>query len=152
MPVSGGEPTVLANDVPPQFPFMLGPGGETYVASERTGPRAQVLSVKAVNGSVLKTITTNRNTRPLQFTADGRGIVLIEANTIAPTRIVSIAGGAYRDITSPKDYYDWVLGWSADGSAVYTWTEPNGEPALARVPVTGGEKASELRVFRCATC
>lgn len=147
VPVSGGDPVVVASDIPPQFPFVLGPGGESYVASEHPDPRTRTLYVKTASGALLKTINTNRNTRPIQFTPDGRAVILIEHNTIAPTRIVSIDGGAYRNVTNPKDYYDWVAGWTADGSAVFTWTEHNGDPVLARVPVSDSEKSSGPRVF-----
>lgn len=147
VPATGGEPTTVASDVSADFPFMLAAGGELYVAAEHPNPRSRTLYVKRLDGTVVKTIETNRNTRPVQVGADGRSVVLIESNTIAPTRIVSVDGGAYREITQPTDYYDWVAGWTADGTAVFTWTEQKGDPVLARVPTSGVEKGSSVLVF-----
>ena len=147
VPVSGGEPTVVASDIEADFPFMLGPTGDFYLAGETTDPRTRVLHIKNLDGSVRETITINRNSRPVHFTRDGRSLVMIESNTAAPTRIVPITGGAYKEITTPEQY-DWVAGWSPDGAAVFTWSERNGDPVLARVPVQAGQKASgEVRIF-----
>lgn len=137
VPVGGGEFVVVSRDLP-QGRLTVGPGAETFLVEENgDGPRDRTFKLIDRRGTVLKTIATNRNTIGTQVTRDGRSIVALERNVIAPTRIMPIAGGAYRDVTAPVTY-DWVMGWSADGSALYTWTEDNGAAVLAAVPVSGG--------------
>ncbi len=137
VPVGGGELVVMARDLP-QGRLTVGPGAETFLADENEDwTRDRTFKLIDRRGTVLKTIATNRNTIGTQVTRDGRSIVALERNIIAPTRIMPIAGGAYRDVTAPVTY-DWVMGWSANGSTLYTWTENNGDPVLAAVPVSGG--------------
>ena len=140
--LAGGEPEVIARDIPAGFPMSISAGGEYYVAMDNSDPRSRTLHLTHRDGTVLKSISVNRNTRPLGFTTDGRAILLLEDNVVAPTRVMSVSGGAYRDVTSPRNYYDWVLGWSGDGSTVYTWTEVDGQPLLAAAPVSGNVKSS----------
>ena len=137
VPVGGGELVVVARDLP-QGRLTVGPGAETFLAEENgDGPRDRTFKLIDRRGTVLKTIATNRNTTGTQVMRDGRSIVVLERNIIAPTRIMPIEGGAYRDVTAPITY-DWVMGWSADGTTLYTWTENNGAAVLAAVPVSGG--------------
>ncbi|MDP9178470.1 MAG: hypothetical protein M3O61_12385, partial [Gemmatimonadota bacterium] len=137
VPVGGGEPSVVSRDLP-LGRLIVGPGAETFLAEENgDGPRDRTLKLVDQRGTMLKTIATNRNTRGTQVTPDGRSIVAVEANVVAPTRIMPIEGGTYRDVTAPVTY-DWVMRWSGDGSTLYTWTEQNGAAVLAAVPVGGG--------------
>ncbi|HYN79898.1 MAG TPA: hypothetical protein VES88_00235 [Gemmatimonadaceae bacterium] len=133
----GGEAVVVSRGLP-LGRLTVGPGAESFLAEENgDGPRDRTLKLVDQRGTVLKTVATNRNTRGTQVTADGRSIVAIEANVVAPTRIMPIEGGTYRDVTAPVTY-DWVMRWSGDGSTLYTWTEQKGAAVLAAVPVGGG--------------
>lgn len=142
VPVRGGEPAVVSRKLPAQGRLVVGPGAETFLAEENgDGPRDRVLKIVDRNGNVIKSIPTNRNTSGAQIVSNGRGIVAVEANVVAPTRIMPVGGGAHRDVTDPVTY-DWVMGWSPDGSSVYTWTEHGGAAVLAAVPVAGGASRS----------
>lgn len=138
VPVGGGEFTIVSRALPAQGRLVVGPGAETFLSEENgDGPRDRTLKLVDRQGTVLKTLATNRNTSGAQVMQDGRSIVAVEANVVAPTRIMPVAGGAYREVTAPVTY-DWVMGWSGDGSTLYTWTENGGAGVLAAVPVSGG--------------
>ena len=140
--VAGGEPTVMSRDLPVQGRLVVGPDAQTFVTEENgDGPRDRILKVLDRSGKVLKTVTTNRNTSAAQLVSGGRALVVVEGNVVAPTRIMPLDGGTHRDITDPVTY-DWVMGWSPDGSAVYTWTEHNGAGVVAAVPVSAGTPRS----------
>ncbi len=137
--VAGGKPLIVTRDLPLGLHrFVVGPGAETFLIDEDgDGPRDRTLTLIDQRGKVLRTIRTNRNTRGTQLASNGRSIVTLEANIVAPTRIMPIEGGAFRNVTAPITY-DWVMGWSADGSTLYTWTEHDGKAVLSAVPVKGG--------------
>ncbi|MFN2397082.1 MAG: hypothetical protein ABR543_00320 [Gemmatimonadaceae bacterium] len=137
VPVAGGEFVVVSRDLP-LGQLVVGPGAATFLTQENgDGPRDRRFNLIDRHGAVLRTIATNRNTRGTQITPNGRSIVALEANIVAPTRIMPIEGGAFREVTAPVTY-DWVMSWSADGSTLYTWTEHEGAAVLAAVPVSGG--------------
>ncbi|MCA1602298.1 MAG: hypothetical protein LC776_11860 [Acidobacteria bacterium] len=138
VPLAGGKFVVVSRDLPLSQYIIPGPGAETFIIQQDgDGPRDRTLKLIDQRGTVLRTIATNRNTRAMQVTPDVRSIVAIEANVVAPTRIMPIGGGAFREVTAPITY-DWVMGWSADGSTLYTWTEHDGAAVLSAVPVSGG--------------
>lgn len=139
VPAAGGEIVTVSSDLPPLGQLLMGPGAETFaVMANGDGPRDRLFRIYDQQGKLLQTITSNRNTRVVQFTDDGRSLVAVEADIVAPTRIMPIAGGAYRDVTPPVTY-DWVMRWSEDGKTLYTWTERDGASVLAAVPVDGGD-------------
>ena len=142
--LSGGEPVVIAKDIPSNFPMVISPGGEQWIEMDNSDPRARTLHVKRSDGRVVKSVSVKRNTRALGFTRDGRSFLALEDNISAPTRVMAVTGGAYREITSTPDYYDWVAGWAADGSRVYVWTEHNRQPMLAAVPANANGKSSGI--------
>lgn len=138
VPVAGGELEVVARGLP-LGRLVFGPGAETYVWEDNTGgPRERTLELRDRSGNVLHAITTNRRTRASLVTPDGRGMIAVESNTVAPTRVMPVTGGAYRDLTPPEQY-EWVMRWSPEGDAVYTWTERDGEPVLAKIPLHEAE-------------
>ncbi len=137
--VGGGEPTVLATDVPHGL-VMLGPGAEYFMVMDNTNPREHMVRLMDPSGKVRQTLTLNRNAHPVHFTPDGRAFIAVESNIVAPTRVLSMADGKYQDVTNPIDYYDWPLGFTADNQAIFTWTMEQGNPVLARVSLTDGTK------------
>lgn len=138
VPAAGGEVEVVSTELPAQGQLLIGPGAEIFVRQEdEDGPRNRRFLVYDQRGRLLRTIAASRNTRPTQVTADARALVAVEADVVAPTRIMPVEGGAYRDITQPVAY-DWVMRWSDDGNTVYTWTEQDGKSVLAAIPVQGG--------------
>lgn len=141
VPASGGEFVAVSSDLPATGQLLIGPGAETFIVAENgDGPRDRVFRVFDQRGKLLRTIASNRNTRLTQVTADGRSAVAVEADVVAPTRVMPIEGGAHRDVTTPVTY-DWVMRWSDDGKTLYTWTEQDGAAVLAAVPVDGGAPA-----------
>lgn len=140
--VSGGDPMVVSRDLPVQGRLIIGPDAQTFVAEANgDGPRERILKILDRSGKVLRTITTNRSTSAAQIVSGGRALIAVEANVVAPTRIMPVDGGTHRDVTDPVTY-DWVMGWSPDGSAVYTWTEHDGAAVVAAVPVSAGAPRS----------
>lgn len=140
VPASGGEPVVLARLDVPRGWIVIGPDGERIAVEQNgDGPRERSIQIVDRKGTVLQTIATTRNTRTSGFTPDGRSLIAVESNVVAPTRLMALAGGAYREITPPASY-DWVLGFTPDGSAVYTWTEEKGKAVVARVALQGGAR------------
>ena len=135
---AGGEIVAVSNRLPPAGQLLIGPGAEIFVVAENADlPRNRLFKLYDQTGTLVRTIPVNRNMRATQVTRDG-ALVVVEADVVAPTRIMPIDGGAYRDVTGPVAY-DWVMRWSADGKTIYTWTERDGDPVLAAVPVAGGE-------------
>lgn len=146
VPVAGGKIMTVSSGLPAQGQLHVGPGAEIFVAQvDGEGPREQVVKLYDQNGKLLRTFASNRNTRVTQVMSDGRGLVAVESDVVAPTRIMTIEGGSHRDVTQPATY-DWVMGWSADGRTLYTWTEHEGKGVLAAVPVGGGAP----RIFSAA--
>lgn len=138
VPAGGGEIEVVSTELPARGLLLVGPGAEIFVRQEDAdGPRNRRFLVYDQRGRLIQTIAATRNTRPTHVTADGRALIAVEADVVAPTRIMPIDGGAHRDITPPVAY-DWVMRWSEDGNTVYTWTEHDGESVLAAIPVQGG--------------
>lgn len=136
--LSGGEIVTMSNDIPPVGQFVIGRGAETFVyQADAENPRDRFLKIFDRGGKLLRTVPVSRDTRVTQLTADGRSVIAVENNIVAPTRIMPIEGGSYRDITPPVSY-DWVMRWSKDGKTLYTWTEQKGEVVLAAMPINGG--------------
>lgn len=138
VPAAGGEIVAVSSQLPPAGQLLIGPGAETFVVAENADlPRNRLFKVYDQSGTLVRTIPVTRNMRATQITRDG-ALVVVEADVVAPTRIMPIDGGATRDVTPPNTY-DWVMRWSDDGKTLYTWTEQNGSAVLAAVPVDGGE-------------
>lgn len=138
VPVAGGEIVEVSSALPAQGQLHVGPGAEIFVAQvDGEGPREQLVKLYDQHGKLLRSFGSNRNTRVTQVMSDGRGLVAVESDVVAPTRIMPMDGGPYRDVTPPVTY-DWVMRWSGDGSTLYTWTEHAGQNVLAAVPVDGG--------------
>lgn len=143
VPVAGGEIVAVSNRLPAAGQLLVGPGAEIFVVAENADlPRNRLFKMYDQSGTLVRTIPASRNMRATQVTRDG-ALVVVEADVVAPTRIMSIEGGSHRDVTAPVAY-DWVMRWSDDGKTIYTWTEHDGDPVLAAVPVAGGEP----RMFR----
>lgn len=138
VPVAGGDIVAVSSALPAQGQLHVGPGAEIFVAQVNgEGPRDQLIRLYDRNGELLRTVASNRNTRVTQVMSDGRGLVAVESDVVAPTRIMPIEGGSHREVTQPVTY-DWVMRWSDDGRTLYTWTEHEGQGVLAAVPVDGG--------------
>ena len=104
---------------------------------EGPGPRDRTIEIVTDAGDVVQRIHTNTSTRPVGFSRDGRSVLLLETNVVAPTRAMSIAGGKPRDLTSGNSY-DWVMGFTDDGKGIFTWRQDDDSQLLAQVPLNGG--------------
>ncbi len=104
-----------------------------------TGPgqRDRWFEIVSFDGKLVARIPADREMNLSGFSPDGRALVVTQSDVAAPTRVMPVAGGAYRQITEPEGY-DWVAGWSADSRTVYTLTESGG-PALTIQPLDGGQ-------------
>ncbi len=101
------------------------------------GFSAPAYEIATFDGRTLARFGTPRNVQLQVPTPDGRGFVASRSNVVAPIRVVPVAGGAARQLTEAREY-DWPLGWSGDGSAVYVSTRTNGQEEVLRIPVSGG--------------
>ncbi len=89
------------------------------------------------SGRPIANIPIEGRKRPVAFTPDGRGVLLMENQTTAAIRVVPVQGGQYRAVTRGHAY-DWPLGWTPNGSAVIAETLVDEKRAVVIGPVSGG--------------
>jgi Tol biopolymer transport system component len=119
--------------------FAISPGAEfLLMQTAQAAPGvAPVLEVATIEGRPIARFALPRNMSATGFTPDGRGLMAVRSNMVAPIRIVPVAGGPSRQVTEARGY-DWPLGWSEDGSRLYVQTQANGHDAVLEIPVNGG--------------
>lgn len=135
IPAAGGEGVVIGRTS--RAVRDPGPGASHFVVVRNgAGPRERHFDVVSLADEVIATIPGSTDMQPAGFTPDGRSLLVRESDIVAPTRVMPVAGGAYREVTAPRGY-DWVAGWSADSKTLYTMTN-QGSNVLALVPLDGG--------------
>lgn len=140
---SGGTPQELPGIsilLPSTGPFHHISADGRYLLTridQGTGSSQPVFLLVTTDGRPLARFALRRNSMPTGFTPDGRGIIVVQSNIVAPIRVVPVAGGPVRQLTEAREY-DWPLGWSADGSRAFIQTQANGHQAILAVPVGGG--------------
>lgn len=97
----------------------------------------QVYEIATFEGRSVARFTAPRNMEAWNFTPDGRGLLAVRNDIVAPIRVVPVAGGPARQLTEAREY-DWPIGWSPDGSQLYVVTRANARVAILQVPVNGG--------------
>lgn len=103
----------------------------------------QVYEIATFEGRSVARFTVPRNMEVWNFTPDGRGLLAVRNDIVAPIRVVPLAGGPARQLTEAREY-DWPIGWSQDGSRLYVQTQANGHGAVLDIPVNGGPAAQWL--------
>ena len=68
------------------------------------------------------------------FTPDGRSLLAVSADVVAPTTVLPIDGGAARQLVEARAY-DWPLGWTADSRGVVLETPLNGARGVLVAPL-----------------
>jgi len=140
VPVAGGSAQEVGTVPLIEGPsFAISPGAEFVLTqTEQGGPGvAPVLEVATIEGRAIARFALPRNMGATGFTPDGRGLMAVRSNMVAPIRIVPVAGGPSRQLTEVRGY-DWPVGWSEDGSRLYVQTQANGHDAVLEIPVNGG--------------
>lgn len=139
VPVAGGPAQEVGTVPLIEGPsFAISPGAEFVLMQTEQGPGvAPVLEVATIEGRPIAHFALPRNISATGFTADGRGLMAVRTNMVAPIRIVPVAGGPARQLTEAREY-DWPMGWSQDGSHLYVQTSANGHTAILQIPVNGG--------------
>jgi hypothetical protein len=99
------------------------------------------LEVQTYDGRPVARIALPRGAQTGQagrvFTAGGKNVLAVVANTTNPMRLLPIAGGAPRQLGGASAD-EFPLGWSADGNEVFFAARVNGRQALMSAPVAGG--------------
>jgi Tol biopolymer transport system component len=139
VPVAGGSAQEVGTVPYSASTFAISPGAEFVLTrvGEQGPPPAPLFEVATVEGRPIARFTLPRGMSATTFTPDGRGLMAVQADMVAPIRIVPVAGGPARQLTEARSY-DWPLGWSQDGSRLYVQTEANGHNAVLEIPVNGG--------------
>ena len=71
------------------------------------------------------------------FAAGNGALIALRQNTVAPLRVVPVAGGPVKQLNDARTY-DWPLGWTADSKQVLFSTQLNGDKIMLLAPVDGG--------------
>jgi Tol biopolymer transport system component len=96
----------------------ISPDGRLFVTMEPgPGARERTFEVVTVNHDVLARFTTSHHVGAARLARDGRTLFGTEMQVEAAIRVVPIDGGAPRTVLA-NDFYNWPIGWTADGSAV----------------------------------
>ncbi|NJD11336.1 MAG: hypothetical protein FIB01_13170 [Gemmatimonadetes bacterium] len=121
---------------------QIAPDGE-HVILWATGPglREYAYEVVSLSGELRARIPAVQAMNLSGVAPGGRALIVTQPDVVAPTRVMPVAGGAYRQVTEPNSY-DWVGGWSADSRTVYSLTEADGQPAFRLQPVDGTQPRS----------
>lgn len=136
--VAGGSAQEVGTVPLKEGPFAISPGAEFVLMPTEQGPAvAPVFEVATIEGRPIARLALPRNMTATGFTPDGRGLLAVQSNMVAPIRVVPVAGGPARQLTEARAY-DWPLGWSQDGSRLYVETQANGHGAVLEIAVNGG--------------
>jgi Tol biopolymer transport system component len=138
VPAAGGSPQQVGTAPFDGSQSRISPGGDFLLTRSNQGPsQGPLFHIATIAGRPLARLELPRNMQPISFTPDGRGLVAIQSNMVAPIRVVPVAGGPMRQLTEAREY-DWPQGWSSDGSLLYVATRTNGHGAILQLPVAGG--------------
>lgn len=99
-------------------------------------PGGPSVEVSTVDGRHVARVPLHRNMMASSFTVDGQSMLATMANVVAPIRVVPVAGGPARTLTSARAY-DWPSTWSADATRIAVGTRANGHWTLLDLPVDG---------------
>lgn len=140
----GGAPTVVARSSE-RLGALTPDNRYSFVVERRPGAGPSRLRLFDTDGRPLGEVPVPRISAFFStFGANGKYIVGIKDNAVAPIKLVPVAGGPIRQIT-PGDTYDWAAGWSADGEVVHVQTEDRGQPAIALISLNA-EKRDPVRL------
>jgi len=92
--------------------------------------------LSAIDGTLLARFELPERLSLGGFAGDGTFLATLQ-NTVAPLRVLPVAGGPSRQLNEARSY-DWPLGWTAEGEEVLFGTQLNGESILLRAPLDGG--------------
>jgi len=136
----GGAPTVVARSS--ERMGVLSPDNRYSYVNMQVGSNQRSLRLFRTDGTVLGEVPLPRSGLNFRgFAADGKYIVAIKSNAIAPIKVVPVAGGPIRQITR-GDSYDWAWSWTDNSDAVYIETEEQGRQVLALVTPNGERRST----------
>jgi serine/threonine protein kinase/Tol biopolymer transport system component len=136
-PIGTARPLIASSRVD-SSPHISPDGRHIAFVSLRGG--GQDIWISAADGTNPRRITSLAVTSGPRWSPDGRWIAF---GALAPglTRpdiwVVDAAGGTPRPLTTEPSY-ETVLGWAADGAAVYVTSDRSNAFQVWRVPVAGG--------------
>lgn len=143
--VDGGAATVVARYSGQRGTISPDNRYSFVIDRQGAGTKPSRLRLFAADGRSLGEIEVpNINGFAASFSPDGKYIVGATDNSVAPIKVVPVAGGPIRQI-SPGDAYDWPGGWSGDGNAVEVETVDQGHRAYEVITLRG-EVLSKIRL------
>jgi dipeptidyl aminopeptidase/acylaminoacyl peptidase len=127
--------------------FDWSPDGAAIVFSHQTTPKVfeqNDISIVPVNGGTPRSLvaTTAHETSP-RFSPDGQSIAYGTSDDpptwgfTAWVRVMAVAGGPARSLAATHDEQPNILGWSADGRAVYVQETHGTVNRISRLPLDG---------------
>jgi dipeptidyl aminopeptidase/acylaminoacyl peptidase len=136
--IEGGEPEEVeeapVGNSRPVVPYRI--AGEGSAAA--TGDPLHVITT--LDGRRVARVSLPRNTigwQGVRFAPDGRHVVAVVSNSVAPLRILPVAGGEARQLGDARAT-DTPIGWTPDGQRVIYQTQLDGRIATMAAPVEGG--------------
>lgn len=105
-------------------------------------PGSRVAQVSTFEGRHVADVPLHRNMSPSlsSFTGDGRSVLAVVSDGVAPIRVVPVVGGPSRTLTEAREY-DALDAWTADASRLAVRTRTNGHATLLDIPIDGGQAA-----------
>jgi len=109
---------------------------------EVSHPGSRVAHVSTFEGRPVANVPLHRNMSPSisSFTGDGRSVLAVVSEGVAPIRVVPVAGGPSRTLTEAREY-DEPDTWTADATRLAVRTRTNGHATLLDVPIDGSQAA-----------
>jgi Tol biopolymer transport system component len=137
-PVDGGTPVVVHRFTGPVSAVNV---RDRYVvlstaAAPSAGRSLPSVSLVSFDGRILATLRLPPTGGVTNVSADGRTLFGYESDDVAPIRIVPIAGGPARQVTTDTSYHAPV-GWSAGGQAVIAVVDEGGRRLRRVAPIDG---------------
>ncbi|MDP3773464.1 MAG: hypothetical protein Q8Q85_04285 [Gemmatimonadales bacterium] len=113
---------------------------QALTLSDVSLPGSPVAQVFTFEGRPVASVPLHRNMDPSSFTGDGRSVLAVVSDRVAPIRVLPVAGGPSRTLTEAREY-DELDTWTADAGRLAVRTRMNGHATLLDIPIDGGQAA-----------
>lgn len=137
VPVDGGVPEEIGK-LPELLLSDFSQDGRYLIRPLQTGPATSPeYEIASRDGTLLARVQLGKNMSYVSFTPDGRGLIAVRSDVVAPLRVLPVAGGPSRQVNTATGY-DLPWGWTADSREVLFRTQLNGSEVLLAASVESG--------------